>query len=451
MRKFVKPMLLGAVLALAAPVAFARDVTFMARPNGETLPLFVLQAKAKEFLPQGVNIVFKTVKSKKDIVAAIKKGEIDFGAFHNAMGAKLYSNGLTNLKLTGVHLWGGPGILSKTSIKPGDWQAAKGATLLAVPGVMTPPHKVSMLAMKLNGVKPKQDLMMAGANPHQAYAQMSSDDNAPDFVIFAEPFLSRALIKMADEDWPTKYHLFADSVGSVTAFGMPFSGLWMVGEQEHDKEIVAGFNKAVDYMTDPANRDEVSQIIADGFANTLKKFPPKETFVNVLNRGVYKANFKNASAIEDALRMGWSMAGLNPSRDIIWRGNDFKVPDKAVLVSEMLPRHVGALVAHRKDLGISDKSFMAALKIRRDVHAVMIKHIKKVNELENSIFDAYLQSDWGKVDGLLELLAAERLAASRLQIECIKRTSEAYQPEDLKKLRQFHIDNRETIGLFGGL
>ncbi len=451
MIKFVTPILLGAAFALAAPVAFAKDITFMARPSGGMMPIFVLEAKAEEFLPAGMNILFKNVKGRKGIAQAIKNNEFDFGAFHNGMGAKLYSDGLTNLKLTGVHVWGGPGILSKTSIEPGDWQAVKGATLLAVPRLKSNPHKVSMLAMKLNGIKPKQDLLMAGATPHQAFEQMASDDNAPDFVIFPEPFLSRALVKMQDENWPTKYHLFADSVGSVTAFGMPFSGLWMVGEPENAKEIVAGFNKAVDYMMDPANRDEVAQIIADGFANTLGKFPPKETFVNLLDRGVYKADFKNASGIEAMLRMGWSMAGLNPSRDIIWRGADFKVPDKAVLVSEMLPRHVGALIAHRKELGISDKSFMAALKIRRDVHAVMIKHLDKVRALENSIFDAYLESDWVKVESILEKIAAERLAASKLQIECIKRTIKDFQPEDLEKLRQFHIDNRETIGLFGGL
>lgn len=456
MRTILKTVAIGAVLALALSLttsgAFARDVTFMARPNGETLPLFVLQAKAAEFLPQGTNVVLKAIpRTKQAVVATLKNSEVDYATVFHAMGAQLYSGGMTHLQLAGVHAWGGMAILSKSDIAPGDWDALKGATLLVTPGIKTPPHKISMVAMMVNGINPKQDLVMAGATIHQAFDQMSSQDNAPDFVIMPEPQLSHGLIKMAKGDWPTKYHVFADSAHAVTDFGIPLGSLWIVGEQEDAREIVAGFDRAVDYMMDPANRDEVAQIIADGFNATFDKSAPTQVFTDVLDRGLLKMNYRSAAGIEALLRIQWGQAGIDPSRDVIWHGNDFRVPDKAVLVSELLPRHVGSAIAHGKELGLSQQTIMAAIRIRKDVHAVMIDHLTKVRELEAGIFDAYLEQDWGAVETNLRALADARLAASLLQVECIKRTMREYDPADLEKLRRFHIENEEVIAAFGGL
>ncbi|PIE16923.1 MAG: hypothetical protein CSA68_00300 [Rhodobacterales bacterium] len=440
------------MLAVGASAAFAKDVVFMARPNGQTLPLFVLQAKAAEFLPEGMNVVLKPVpRTKEAVVKALKTKEVDYANVFHAMGATLHEKGMTHLKLAGVHVWGGMGILSKDSIKPGDWQALKGATMLVAPGIKTPPHKISMMALMINGINPKADLMIAGATPHQAFDQMASADNAPDFVVMPEPQLSHGLIKMKKQGWKTQYHLFADSGKAVTDFGVPLGSLWIVGDQPDAKAVVAAFDKAVDYTFDPANREEVAKIIAKGFNETFDKSAPVKVFSDALGRGLLKMNYKSAAGIEAALRIFWGNAGINPSRDVIWHGNDFKVPDKAVLVSEMLPRHVGSAIAHGKELGLSKKTMMAALRIRKDVHAVMIEHLTKVRNLEAKIFDAYVANDFDAVRENLKALADARLTASMLQIECIERTMKEYDPADLAKLRQFHIDNEKVIAAFGGL
>ncbi|WP_456388087.1 hypothetical protein [Profundibacter sp.] len=261
MLNHLKPIALGAVLALAAPVAFARDVSFLARPNGGSLPLLVLQTKAAEFLPEGTNVVLKTdARNKEAVIKALNNRDVDFVTAFHAMGAQLYSNGMTHMQLAGVHAWGGVSILSKTSIAPGDWAALKGTTGLITQAIKTPQHKAAMAAMMVNGVNPKMDLMFAGTGVHNAFDQMKSAENAPDFVIIAEPQLSHGLIAMQKQDWATQYHVFADAVQSITHFGMPLSGLWIVGEQEDAAAIVAGFDQAVDYMFDPANHVEVAAI-----------------------------------------------------------------------------------------------------------------------------------------------------------------------------------------------
>ncbi len=452
MKTMWKAVAVGAALALAAPVAWAEDVTFMARPSASTLPLFVLQAKAGDFLPEGTNVVLKAVPpGKAGVVGALKNREVDYVTMFHGMGASLFSEGMTHLQLAGIHAWGAAAILSRADIEPGDWAAMKGATLLAVPGLKTPPHRISMLAMKVNGVNAKQEVMMSGATVHEAFEQMASPDNAPDFVIIAEPQLSHGLIKMAQGEWPTQYHVFADSAQSISAFGVPLAGLWIVGEQENAREIVAGFNLAVDYMMDPANRQEVAQIIADGFNTTFGKSPPTQVFTDVLERGLLNMNFKSGAAMEARLHMGWARAGLSPDRDIIWRGNDFKVPGQAFLVSQMLPRHVGIVLAHGDELDLTPKTRMATLRIRAWAHDMMVLQRDKTSEAEAEILAAYLANDWDAVDAGLVRMAEIRLESSRIQVECIKRTQAEFDPADIEKIRIFMQENADLVAEFGGL
>ena len=450
MRKFVTPILLGAALALTAPVAFARDVTILAKPSGSSLPSFVLQAKAAEFLPEGTNIVLKAAGADKEsVIKALKMKEVDFATMFHGMGAMLHTKGLSHLQLTGIHAWGGMAIVSKTDIKPGDWEALKGKSMLVTPGMMSPPHKMSMAAMFVHGVNPKVQLMMAGAKPGAAFKQMASADNAPDLVILAEPQLSHGLLNMEKQDWPTKYHVFADSAQSITVFGVPMAGLWAVGEQEDTKAIVKGYEKAVNYMMDPANREEVAQIMADGFKATFGKTPPAKVFANMLERNILRMRFKSAAALESRLYLGWEKSGLVPDRSIIWHGYDFKIPNQPMLTSQMLPRHVGMALAYADELKLTKKTQMAAIRIREWAHKPMLAHIKNVKKTEAEILAGYMANDWTAVDAALIKLSEIKLAASRTQIMCIKRTQKEYAPEDIEKIRKFMAENADIAAEFG--
>jgi len=452
MLNLIKPIALGAVLALSAPAAFAKDVRFLIKPSGGSLPLFVLQAKAADFLPKGTNIVFKAdAKGKEDIVKALKTKSVDYTPMFHGMGAMLHSKGLKHLKLAGIHAWGGVAILSKTSIAPGDWTALKGTMGLITPGIKTPPHKTAMAAMMVQGVNPKADLMFAGSTPGNAFAQMKSADNAPDFVVMAEPQLSHGLIKMKKGNWPTQYHVFADTVRSVSHFGMPLSGLWIVGEQEDAAAIVAGFDKAVDYMFDPANRVEVAAIISQGFTDAFGKNAPPKVFENMLERGLLRMDFKSAAAMEAKMRMVWAKGGMSPSRDIIWHGNDFKIPGQPFLVSQMLPRHVGISLAYGDQLGLTKKTQIATIRIREWAHKPMFLQLQKMRKAEAAVLQAYLVDDWKTVDTLLQEMAAIRLESSRIQIECIKRTQKMFDPVDVEKIRKFMEENADIAAAFGGL
>jgi len=450
MLNLIKPIALGAVLALVAPAAFARDVTILTTSSGSSLPSFVLQAKAAEFLPEGTNIVLKAAgEDKESMIKALKMKEVDFATIFHGLGAKLHTKGLSHLQLTGIHAWGGMAIVSKTDIKPGDWEALKGKSMLVTPGMMSPQHKTSMAAMLVHGVNPKVELMMAGAKPGAAFTQMASADNAPDLVILSEPQLSHGLLNMEKQDWPTKYHVFADSAQSVTVFGVSTAGLWAVGEQEDTKAIVEGYEKAVDYMMDPANREEVAQIMADGFKATFGKNPPAKVFSNMLERNILRMRFKSAAALESRLYLAWEKAGLVPDRSIIWHGYDFKVPNQPMLASQMLPRHVGMALAYAEELKLTKKTQMAAIRIREWAHKPMLAHLKDVKKAEAEVLAGYMANDWDAVDAALVKLSEIKLAASRTQIMCIKRTQEEYAPEDIEKIRKFMAENADIAAEFG--
>lgn len=452
MKTFLKTIAFGLALTLVAPVAQARDVSFLTRPNGESLPLFVLKAKAATFLPEGTNVILHAApRSKEAVIKALKNQEVDFATVFHAMGAKLHSNGMTHLQLAGVHGWGGVGILSKTGIAPGDWAALKGTSGLITPGLKTPPHKATMAAMMVNGLNPKADLMFAGTSVHNAFDQMKSTDNAPDFVVIPEPQLSHGLLKMQKQGWPTQYHLFAGAVQSITDFGMPLGSLWIVGEQEDAAEIVAGFDQAVDYMMDPANRVEVAAILSQGFTDSFGKNAPPQVFEDMLERGLLRLNYKSAAAIETKLRMVWAQGGVSPDRSIIWHGNDFKVPGQAFLVSQMLPRHVGMALAYADEMKLSPKTRLASLRIRQWAHQPMFQQLQKARKAEAGILAAYLADDWDAVDAGLQKMAAIRLESSRIQVECIKRTQAEYDPEDTAKIRRFMAENADLVAAFGGM
>lgn len=452
MKTFMKTVAFGLAVTLAASVAHARDVSFLTRPNGESLPLFVLKAKASDFLPEGTNVILHAApRTKEAVIKALKNKEVDFATVFHAMGAALHSNGMSHLKLAGVHGWGGVAILSKTSITPGDWNALKGSVGLITPGVKTPSHKVAMAAMMVNGLNPKADLMFAGTSIHNAFDQMQTTDNAPDFVVMPEPQLSHGLLRMQKQSWATQYHVFADAVQSVTDFGMPLGSLWVVGDQEDTAAIVAGFDKAVDYMMDPANRVEVAAILSQGFKDSFEKNAPPKVFENMLERGMLRLNYKSAAAIEAKLRMVWAQAGLSPDRNMIWHGNDFKVPGQAFLVSHMLPRHVGMALAYADELKLTPKTRLATIRIRQWAHKPMYQQLQKARQTEAEIAAAYQKGDWDAIDAGLEKMAAIRLESSRIQVQCIKRTQEEFDPADVEKIRKFMADNTDIVAAFGGM
>lgn len=309
-------------IAAGLTPAMARDVRFMTRPNGESLPLFILKAKAAEFLPEGINVVLvPTPRTPEAVMMGLKNKDVDYAPVFHMLGAKLHTMGLTHLRLAGVHGWAGVGILSKTSIKPGDWAALKGTAGLATPGVQTPPHMMSAQAMKKNGINPRQDVMFAGTSVHNAFDQMASVDNAPDWVIIPEPQLSHGMIRMKKQQWPTQYHLFADPVRALSDKGMPLGSFWIVGDQPDAEAVIAGFDKAVDYMMNPANRHEVARIIASGFSETFGKRPPPKVFDDMLARGLLKLEFKLAGPLEAKLREMWSSKGIKPVGGIVWQSS----------------------------------------------------------------------------------------------------------------------------------
>lgn len=436
----------------AAKSAMADDVSFMVFPNIQAVPLLVLKAKAGEFLPEGSNVVIKHPKhSPKAIKQFLAEKKVDFASINVNMGAQFYQTGLKHMKLAGVHVWSGIGILSKAEIKPGDWEALKGGTGLAVPGIKSNPYQISMKAMKLNGINPMMDVTVMAANPHDAFDQMSNKDGAPDFVVMPEPQLSHGLIHMREQEWEQQYHLFADSTRSISAFGLPMGSLWKVSDIGDTQPILKGFERAVAYTMDPKNRAEVAKIISDGFKEVFGKQPGPEVFEAMLSRGVTKMRYKDAAAIDTKLNMVWASASLFPDQAIFLRDRSYNVPNSAFLTSNMLPRHVGIVLTHGDEIGLTHQTKMAAMKIRVGAHEEMAKQMKTYRKLEMKILAAYQADDYTKIDDLLQKLAAHNLETSRVQLKCIQQTRKMYHPKDLPKIKAFIADNTNMIANYNNL
>jgi len=433
-----------------AKPAIAGEYTVMTPPDPNSIALFVLQNKAAEFLPEGVSIKIKSAPGGD--VAAMKammvKGEVDYALFNATAGGKFYSQGITNIKMAGTHVWGGVGILSKVEIAPGDWQALKGTSGFATPAIKTPPHMLSSMAMMKNGVNPKTDIMVAGAGPGVAFKQMARKASAPDFIMLPEPLLSIALFKQNKQEWEQKYHLFANSVAQINGFGVPLGSFWVVNDTPATNAIIYGYEKAINYVNDPANREEVGAIVAKGFATEFgMKLPPK-LFIDMLNRDMLKLKFRDAVTVKGAVRGMWKKAGFKVDDGIFYSRLAFKVPSKSIFISNMMPRMVGTAGKHGKQIGLSPATHAAAMKIRKMVHATLPAVAAKAAAIESQIFDASNAADFAKVDALLVELAAVKLEASRLQLECVRRTHAEYPEADLAKLLEFLRKNKGVIANF---
>ena len=454
------------VLAMGASSAIADSATttepkpdiageylILTPPDPNSIALFVLRAKAAEFLPEGVSIKIKSAPGGD--VAAMKammvKGDVDYALFNATAGGKFYSQGITNIKMAGTHIWGGVGILSKVEIAPGDWQALKGKNGFATPGIKTPPHMLSSMAMKKNGVNPKVDVMVAGTGPSVAFKQMARKASAPDFVMLPEPLLSIALFKQKKQEWEQKYHLFANSVTEVNGFGVPLGSFWIVNQTPATNAIINGFEKAINYVNDPANRDEVAGIVSKGFGEQFgMKLPPK-LFAGMLDRGMLNMQFRDSVTVKKQVRGMWKKAGFKVDDGIFYSRLGYKVPNKSIFIANLMPRMVGTAGKHGKQIGLSPATQKAAMKIRKMVHATLPGIAAKAAAIESRIFDASNAADFAKVDALLVELAAVKLEASRLQLECVKRAHAEYPEADLAKLLAFLKKNKGVIANFNGI
>ncbi len=306
---------------LLASSLLAENFKVLTPPDPNSIPLLVLEAKQKEFLGTDTLQIAKAPSGDISAMKAIMNDKkVDVALFNFIAGGKFYSQGIDHLRLAGVHVWGGVGILSKTQIKPSDWKALKGTRGLSLPAIKTPPHMFAMVAMKKNGLNPKKDVKVAGMGPAVAFNTMSMKNRAPSFVLAPEPLLSIVLFKQEKENWEQKYHIFADSAKAITgkAGATPLGAFWIIDDRKDMRNLIKGFSDAIKYINNPVNKREVAKIVAKGFKKHFGQKVPAKVFENVLDRGILKLDFKNSVKVKKQVTRFWNKKGIKVDENIFY-------------------------------------------------------------------------------------------------------------------------------------
>ncbi|ANT64738.1 hypothetical protein Ptc2401_00955 [Prosthecochloris sp. CIB 2401] len=304
-----------AALLLAAPgnmIAQSHEgqpekVTFqvITPPDPNFIPMSVLTAKAAEFMPGvGVEMVMAPSGDPSAMRAMLYSKSADFALFSVLGGSRFYAAGLTDLSLVGVHVWKGVHLVARESVT--DVRQLDGERVIAVPAIMTPSHMVSTFALQKMGVRP--DYVSGGGGP-VLMAQLSRPENAPMAFVAPEPMVSIILNRQESEGWPVRYRVLMDSqaAASPETGETPLGGLWVVNSErvgsrsEAAREFVEGFRKAIAYVNDPANREEVSVIVSQAMKDVYRQGAPVDVYKAMLQSGRLRLDFRGADVTGDVI------------------------------------------------------------------------------------------------------------------------------------------------------
>jgi ABC-type nitrate/sulfonate/bicarbonate transport system substrate-binding protein len=430
-------------------LSYAREIRVLTPPDPNSIPLMVLEEKTDAFLPKDTTL--KIVVAPAGDVSAMKaimaQKKADIGLFNFLAGGKFYSQGIKNIRLAGVHVWGGIAILSKRSIKAGDWKALNGKTAIAVPAVKTPPYVFAMMAAKKNGADPKS-LKVVGMGPAIAMNKMRMKAGSPDFVMVPEPLLSIMLHKQEKENWEQKYHLFADTARAVSPSGVPLGAFWIIDGENAPAydEIIYGFEKAIDFVNDPANSKEVAEITSRGFKTHFNMVVPPSAFEQMVNRGNLKLKFRESSQITEVLKVYWRQKKTALDDQIFYERKTYRIAQNSPFLSQMMPRAVGAIQMHGADLGLSQKSVEVAMKVAKVIVPKVAIQSREIGKIEEKIFNLTLsEAPKAEIEKILETLSQKKLELSRVQTDCVKMVFEGLTKEDSEKIKAFFRKNKNLM------
>ncbi len=436
-------------LVLSPGVASAREIKVMTPPDPNSIPLMVLEAKSQEFLPAGdtIKLVIAPAGDVSAMKAIMVQKKADIGLFNFLAGGKFYSQGITNLRLAGIQVWGGIAILSKDNITPGDWSAMSGKTAISIPAIKTPPYLFAMQAAKKHGVDPKS-IKVVGMGPAIAMNKMRLKKEAPDFVMVPEPLLSILLMKQEKENWEQKYHLFSDPAQDLSSRGIPLGAFWIIDGDNavsYD-EVIYGFEQAIDFVNNPANAMEVAEISSQGFKKYFGMSVPAEAFSAMLQNGLLKLDFREAQQVAGTLKRFWKQRKTEVDPHIFYTRKTYHIGQNSPFLAQMMPRLAGAIKMHGVEIGISKQGIAAAHQIEKEVMPQVITASIAVKQLELEIFELSLSNDSDQqLQQKLYSLAKKKLALAEMQADCVKKVFSKLNTEDKKQVRAFFHKNKNLM------
>lgn len=289
------------------------EVTFdvVTPPDPNAFPLLLLDAKQEEWLDDvALNVSTAPAGDPGAMRALLHSKEADFALFNALGGAKNYENGLQDLRLLGVHIWKGVYILAREDVN--DWGELDGEKALAVPGVGTTPEIMAQKSLAKHDV----GLNFAGMGPGLSlWTALSKENSEIEAVAAPEPIVSMLMMRQEKEDWDHKFHVFADLSKELNESEgrIPLGGLILVDQQmlqddrkrDASEKFEEAFAKAITYMSEKENEEEVTQILAKQWKDVFSQDLPQSLFVELLSSGRMEAQYKPAYDVKEEAIHFW--------------------------------------------------------------------------------------------------------------------------------------------------
>ncbi|MBN2861104.1 MAG: ABC transporter substrate-binding protein, partial [Sphaerochaetaceae bacterium] len=274
-------------------------------PDPNFIPAAILAAKADQWM-EGIEVELVTAPAgdPSAMRALAQNRSVDFALFNLQAGSKFYTTGISHIRLVGSHVWKGVYLLARDSVT--DLSELNGETLLAVPAIKTPPHIMSEKALRLSGVS--AEFIPAGSGP-SLFALLSQKNRAPKAFTAPEPLVSIILARQEKDNWPVRYRVFMDPqrILDPAEGKVPTGSLWLINPGVLDsnpqavEDFVSGFERANSYAVDPANAEEVAQIVSETLAEIYGQSAGRQVYLDMLNSGRLDLDFRHADEIREVV------------------------------------------------------------------------------------------------------------------------------------------------------
>lgn len=273
-------LLILAFLFLAIVPARASEIRLSLPPDPNALPIFVLEAKQEQFLPDDeLTLVSNPAGDPSGMRALIQARRVDFALFNLVGGVRFIQGGLEDLSLVTPWVWRGIYLLQP--VEAGGLPALDGREVLVAPGTSTPPHVVTERALAGRDIHPAFATGGAGAVLMQ---QLRSPERAPAAVAAPEPLVSLILDRQEAQDWEQRWEIRLDPAEQLGGT-IPLGALWQAHPDvapEVRERLVASLDEVAVWLEDPANHDEAAAIGAAGYKAFFRMPIPEETFREML-------------------------------------------------------------------------------------------------------------------------------------------------------------------------
>ncbi|WP_449370460.1 ABC transporter substrate-binding protein [Thiomonas sp.] len=296
---------LAGLFFLACAPLRAQTIRLSFPPDPNALPVFVLQAKQKEWLPQDkLELKANPSGDPSAMRAMIASGDMDYALFNLVGGVRFVQGGMRNVHLVSPWVWRGIYLLTPVDSegRATALSALQGKTVAVSPGLSTPPQIVTQKALQKIGVK--ADFIAAGSGT-VLMNLLRDPSRAPAGFAAAEPMVSQVLLRQQQENWPVRWAVALDPTQTLGT-EIPLGALWQIGNSlpaATRERFVAALRRAAQWANDPRNQAEAARIAAKGYADFFRQPVPPQAFENMLQ----------------AHRVVWRMDDIATARPVVER------------------------------------------------------------------------------------------------------------------------------------